>query len=148
MRPFLLFAFLISLTTLAQAQKVDSIYFHLYTDSLKKGTHNYINVDGKLSDGRWLPLTAKELIFTSTGGRFDGNSLFIDSSFKDPKVNVRVALKNNPSIFKDITIFVKTTNTDEKLKSVDELMEEWKKKSKDREKDKKKKNKESLVVKD
>ena len=28
------------------AQKVDSIYFHLYTDSLKKGTYNYINVDG------------------------------------------------------------------------------------------------------
>ena len=40
----------------AGAQKVDSIYFHLYTDSLKKGQHNYINVDGKLSNGSWMPV--------------------------------------------------------------------------------------------
>jgi hypothetical protein len=51
MRTFLLLTFLISLTTLTKAQKVDSIFFHPYTDSLKKGTYNYINVDGKLSDG-------------------------------------------------------------------------------------------------
>ena len=37
---------------LANAQKVDSIYFHLYTDSLKKGFFNYINVDDKTSDGK------------------------------------------------------------------------------------------------
>ena len=48
---------------LANAQKVDSIFFHLYTDSLKKGTHNYINVDGKLSNSRWHPFTEKEIKF-------------------------------------------------------------------------------------
>ena len=46
------------------AQKVDSIYFNLYTDSLKKDQHNYINVDGKLSNGRWMPLSAKEIEFS------------------------------------------------------------------------------------
>ena len=35
-----------------KAQKVDSIYFHLYTDSLKKGVYNYINVDARLQNGR------------------------------------------------------------------------------------------------
>ena len=33
------------------AQNLDSIFFNLYTDSLKKGTYNYINVDGQFTDG-------------------------------------------------------------------------------------------------
>ena len=138
MRTFLLLAFLTSLGTLTKAQKVDSIYFHLYTDSLKKGTFNYINVDGKLSDGRWLPLSTKELEFSSDAGKFDGNSLFIDSSFKSPKVTVKAVLKQNPSIWKEITIYIKTTAETEKLKTVDELMEGWKKDNKTKDKKKKK----------
>ena len=70
------------------AQTLDSIFFNLYTDSLKKGTYNYINVEGHFSDGTYLPLSNKELKFSSTGGKFNGNSLFIDSSFTDDKVTV------------------------------------------------------------
>lgn len=138
MRIFLLLTFLTSLGTLTKAQKVDSIYFHLYTDSLKKGTYNYINVDGKLSDGRWLPLSAKELEFSSSAGKFDGNSLFIDSSFREPKVTVKAVLKQNPSMWKEITIYIKTTADNEKLKSVDELMDGWKKEGKNKNKKKNK----------
>ena len=47
---------LVANAAFSQKQKVDSIYFHLYTDSLKKGFFNYINVDGKMSDGNWQPL--------------------------------------------------------------------------------------------
>ena len=130
MRAVLLLAFLISLTAVTKAQKIDSIYFHLYTDSLKKGTFNYINVDGKLSDGRWLPLTAKEVVFTASGGSFDGNSLFIDTTFKQPFVVIKVALKNNPSVAKEVTIYIKTTIIDEKLKTTEELLEQWKKRGK------------------
>lgn len=130
MRLFLLLTFLISLTSVAKAQKteskVDSIYFHLYTDSLKKGTYNYINVDGKLSDGRWLPLTAKEVTFTTSAGTFDGNSLFIDSNFKSPFVVIKAALKGNPAVTKEATIYIKTTIVDERLKTTEELLEEWK----------------------
>jgi hypothetical protein len=135
MRSFLLLTFLIALTSLSKAQKVDSIYFNLYTDSLKKGTFNYINVDGKLSDGRWLPLTAKEIVFTASGGAFTGNSLFIDTTFKDPKVTIKAALKANPAVFKEVTIYVKTTINDEKLKTAEELMEEWKNRGKQPKKD-------------
>ena len=35
----------ILITTFAKAQKIESIHINLYTDSLKKGTYNYINVD-------------------------------------------------------------------------------------------------------
>lgn len=140
MRWFTLLTFLISLTTVAKAQKVDSIYFHLYTDSLKKGTYNYINVDGKLSDGRWLPLTAKEVVFTTSAGTFDGNSLFIDSNFKAPFVVIKAALKSNPAVTKEVTIHIKTTIIDEKLKTAEELMEEWKNRPTKPKKDKKAKD--------
>jgi hypothetical protein len=134
MRSFTLLAFLTSLTTLTNAQKVDSIYFHPYTDSLKKGTYNYINVDGKLSDGRWLPMTSKEIDLTSSAGKFTGNSLFIDSAFKDAKVTIKAVLKQNPSVAKELTLYIKTRIPDERLKTTDELLEEWKKKSKDKNK--------------
>lgn len=92
---------------LVKAQKVDSIYFHLYTDSLKKGQHNYINVDGKLSNGRWMPLTAKEIVFTSSEGTFNGNELFIPDHFKPDKVTVKAVLRSNPAVWKEITIWIK-----------------------------------------
>lgn len=130
MRYLILLTFLTSLTTLARAQKVDSIFFNLYTDSLKKGTYNYINVDGKLSDGRWLPMTARELTFSTTGGTFTGNSLFIDTTFKEPKVTIKVTLKQQPAITKEITIYIKTTFPEEKLKTTDELLKEWERKRK------------------
>jgi glycerophosphoryl diester phosphodiesterase len=134
MRIFLLLTFLTSLTTLAKAQKVDSIYFHPYTDSLKKGTYNYINVDGKLSNGRWLPLTTKEIELTSSAGVFSGNSLFIDSSFSGIKITLKAVLKENRAISKELTLYIKTTISNERLKTTEELMEEWKKKSKEKKK--------------
>ncbi len=140
MRLLLLLSFLISLTTLSRAQKVDSIYFHLYTDSLKKGTYNYINVDGKLSDGRWLPLTAKEVILTTSAGTFDGNSLFIDSTYKKPYVVIKASLKDNPSVIKEVTIYIKTTFINERLKTTEELLEEWKNRGKQKPEPKKKKD--------
>jgi hypothetical protein len=108
--------------TALHAQTIDSIYFHLYTDSLKKGVHNYINVDGKLSNGQWRPLTSKEIAFSSTYGVFDGNSLIIDSSFTGEKVTVRAVLRSNPKLWREVTIYVKKVDIPEKLKTVDEIL--------------------------
>ena len=105
MKIILLIAALIT-TVITKAQNVDSIYFHLYTDSLKKGTYNYINVDGRLNNNHWLPLTAKEVNFTASGGSFDGNSLFIDTGFAAEKITVKAVLKANPDIFKETIIYI------------------------------------------
>jgi len=91
----------------AQAQKVESIHFNLYTDSLKKGVHNYINVDGKMSDGNWKPLTSKELKFDSDYGKFDGNDLVLPENPLVKKVTVTVTLKDNPQKTEKITIAIK-----------------------------------------
>ncbi len=107
MKKFLLLFVLISSLSPLFAQKVDSIYFHLYTDSLKKGQHNYINVDGKLSNGRWQPLTSKEIQFSCTNATFSGNELIIPDDFSEEKVTVKAVLKSNPAVFIEKTIWIK-----------------------------------------
>ncbi|MBS1654883.1 MAG: hypothetical protein JSU05_08570 [Bacteroidetes bacterium] len=104
------------------SQKVDSIYFHLYTDSLKKGVHNYINVDGKTADGHWLPLTEKQITFSSNFGRFEGNDLILPIDFAEEKVTVKAVLKENPSMWKEVTIWIKKLPNPDKLPTTDEIL--------------------------
>ena len=113
----------------ADAQKLDSLYFNLYTDSLKKGTFNYINVDGRFSDGRYQPLTTKELIFTCDAGKFEGNSLYLDTSVKLEKVIVKVSLKSDPAITRERTIFIKKYEDSSGVKTMEEVMEQKRRKS-------------------
>lgn len=105
-KALLLIVLIVSVTTL-YSQKVDSIYFNLYTDSLKRGQHNYINVDGKLSNGRWMPLTAKDIQFTCSSASFDGNQLIIPETFKEEKVVVKAVLKSNNAVWLERTIWIK-----------------------------------------
>ncbi|HYC39353.1 MAG TPA: hypothetical protein VEB63_02615 [Chitinophagaceae bacterium] len=106
----------------AGAQQIDSIYFNLYTDSLKKGQHNYINVDGKFSDGRWLPLTGKELEFSSTGGKFSGNELIIPHDFTEEKVTVKAVLRSNPAVRIERTIWIKRIPDPATLPTEEEIL--------------------------
>lgn len=114
---------------IASAQKIDSIYFNLYTDSLKKGFFNYINVDGKTADGKWLPLTSDEVIFSvakDTGLLyFKSNDLFIDSAYTRETVTVKAALKANPKIWKQVTIYIRKRGFDEPLKTNEEILQEY-----------------------
>lgn len=118
---FLIIIILLSATTIF-SQKVDSIYFHLYTDSLKKGQHNYINVDGKLSNGRWLPLTAKEVLFSCPEAKFEDNELVIPADFKEEKVTVKAVLRSNQLVAIEKTIWIKKKPDDELLPSKDEVI--------------------------
>lgn len=116
--------FLLLFSIGAKAQKIDSIYVHLYTDSLKKGTYNYINIDGKLSNGRYIPLDTTDLIFSSSKGKFYGNSLWVDPDFKNENISIKVILKSNPLIHKEFVMYIKKKPDDEKLKTLDELLNE------------------------
>jgi hypothetical protein len=123
LKQFLFFLLLIP-CTFAKAQKVESIYANLYTDSLKKGTYNYINIDGKLSTGKFIPLDSTYISFTSSDGRFSGNSLWLDPGFIKEKVSIKAALKSNPSVYKEFTMYIKKKPDNERLKTIDELMNE------------------------
>ncbi|MBS1760616.1 MAG: hypothetical protein JST23_10885 [Bacteroidetes bacterium] len=111
-------------------KKVENIYFHLYTDSLKKGQHNYINVDGQLANGRWLPLTTKDITLSCKEAEFDGNELIIPIDFKEEKVTVSATLKANPSLTIEKTIWIKQKPDEEFLPSAKEVMQGNKTKSK------------------
>lgn len=125
-------ATLLLLPVLTKAQKIENIFVNLYTDSLKKGTYNYINIDGLLSGGSYTPLDSSEIVFWASDGKFYGNSLFIDKDFKKEKVGIKVTLKSNPSIVKEFTMFIKKKEDNEHLKTTDELMKELKNNSKGR----------------
>jgi hypothetical protein len=114
----------------ASAQKVESIYFNLYTDSLKKGFFNYISVDGKTAEGKWMPLDSSQVVFISDAGFFKGNDLFIDSSYKGETVRVKAILKSNRSIWKETVIYIRKRGFDEPLKTNEEILDEMKHKSK------------------
>jgi hypothetical protein len=112
-----------------KAQKIDSIYFHLYTDSLKKGTHNYINVDGKLSNGQWLPLTSSDVQFSASHCKFSGNELIVPMDFADEKITVKAVLKSNPNMVIERTIWIKTL-PDGPLPTEEEVRRQYRKKRK------------------
>ena len=114
----------------ARAQKVDSIFFNLYTDSLKKGVYNYINVDGKMKDGSFLPLMADELVFKSSAGKWQGNSLIFDTDFKEEIVKIIATLKSNPGISKSIIIYLKKINTEPDLKNEKEVIDNYRRRKK------------------
>jgi hypothetical protein len=126
----LLLTLLVLAGKLSFSQKIESIYFNLYTDSLKKGFYNYINVDGKNAQGQWQPLDSNNIVFTSNAGHFKGNDLFIDSSYHGETVIVKACLKNDPSVWKETTIYIRKRPFSEPLKTNEEVLSEMKEKRK------------------
>lgn len=121
-----LFLLFFSLSTFfVSAQKIDSIYVNLYTDSLKKGTFNYINVDGKLSNGRYLPLDSTHMALVSSDGKFTGNDLWIPKDFKKDKVTIKAILLSDTSVCKEFTVYIKKL-PDPELKTEQQILEEMK----------------------
>lgn len=118
-KPFIYTIIFLGIAIQAQGQKIDSISFHLYTDSLKKGQHNYINVDGKLSNGKWLPLSDKEIVFSCDQASFLGNELIIPEDFRSDKVTIKATLKQNTAMVIERTIWIKQ-KPDPPLPSVDD----------------------------
>lgn len=122
----ILLVLFIGISFCSKAQKIDSIYINLYTDSLKKGTYNYINVDGLLANGNYLPLDSNHLLFSSSYGKFSGNNLWIDDRLYKEDVLIKIRLKSDTTIYKTVVLRIKKKE-EEKLKTAEELLNEMKK---------------------
>lgn len=120
LKQILLFLF-ITMACIARAQKIDSIFVNLYTDSLKIGTYNYINIDGKLADGSYLPLDSTNIIFWSSDGKFFGNSLWIKPGFKKQKVTIKAILRSDTSVCKQFDMYIQK-KPDPPLKTLEEIL--------------------------
>ncbi len=125
----LLLVFFTAVVFTAKAQKIDSIYVNLYTDSLKRGTYNYINVDGLLPNGRYLPLDSTQISFSASAGKFNGNSLWVAHEFEGEKITISVTLKQNPALHKEFDMYIKQ-KPDGPLKTEEEILSGMKEKKK------------------
>lgn len=137
MKHFILLTGLVLAGLWGKAQKIDSIYVNLYTDSLKKGTYNYINVDGLLQNGRYLPLDSTHILFEASAGRFSGNSLWLDKAFAEEKVHIKVTLRSSKTLYKEFDIYIKKKADDEHLKTAQEVLNEMQKANKKKRKSRK-----------
>ena len=106
------------------------MYVHLYTDSLKKGTFNYINVDGLLSNGNWLPLDTSHVEFRCSGGTFYGNQLWVDTSFRGEKISIDAVLRSDRSQHKHFDMYIKKQKDPDRLPDEQEILNSGKKKKK------------------
>ncbi len=106
----------------------DSIYVHLYTDSLKRGTFNYINIDG-LKNGMYEPLDSTVIDFDCSYGEFTGNNLWIPETYHQERVRVRAIVRNQPNLYKEFFLYIKKDD-DPPLKTEKEILDEMKLKSK------------------
>lgn len=102
--------------------KIKEIAFHLYTDSLKKGTYNYINVDALLENEKWLPMDTSHIGFTSSEGEWFGNNLVVDTSFSKDSVVVKSFLKSNPINVIQTVIYIKKNKDPDVLPSMQQVM--------------------------
>lgn len=130
MKRFILLLLIITASKLSSGQDVKNLYFNLYTDSLKKGFYNYISVDVQDPAGNWLPLDSTQVIFNCNTVFFKGNDLFIDSSYVKDSVIVTAMLKKNPSIKKEVVIYIRKRPFEELLKTNEEILGEIKNKKK------------------
>lgn len=127
-----LLSFGICRETLAQYE--DSLFVHLYTDSLKKGRFNYINIDGKLPDGRFIPLDSGQLEFRSSAGSFYGNSLYLPVEFTGEKVDITITLRRNKNVFRHLTLYIKKADESTPVPTEEEFYRNSRKKKRSQKK--------------
>ncbi len=87
-------------------------------------------MDGKSSNGKWFPMTSKEIDFSSDFGKWERNDLILPTDFKEEKVKIKATLKSNPSVCKEITMWIKKIPDPDRLPTKDEILYPQRKKRK------------------
>lgn len=98
--------FLLLFFNKTNGQQIVDIRFNLYADSVKTTIDNYINVEGLLSSGHYIPLTQKEINFVSDFGKWKGNCLLVDQKDNLDKIKITATLKTNPQLKKSTVVYV------------------------------------------
>ena len=75
-----------------------------------------------MSNGKWWPLTSKDLDFTTTVGKFEGSNLIIPWEFTGASVTVTATLKSNPALTKSVTIWMKILPDPDRLPTQEEIL--------------------------
>jgi hypothetical protein len=113
---------LISAYQISAAQKIVSIHFNPYTDSVKKGFFYYISVDAKLDNGKWKPLSENEVTITASNGTLDGSNLFVPKTCMDTSIAIKIILKKDTSVFLNVVAPIRKRIEEEKLTTTEEVI--------------------------
>ncbi|SFW57256.1 hypothetical protein [Chitinophaga sancti] len=91
--------------------KLESIRFHHYADSLKRGFRYYLNVEGIYSSGKIFPLDTSALSFEVSEGKLLGQDLLINNNETSiQSINATATYKNDERLKALTTIPVKKLN--------------------------------------
>lgn len=100
-----------SITTDLTLPSLDSIRFHHYADSLKRGFRYYLNVEGIYSSGKIFPLDTSAVSLEVSDGKLLGQDLLInDNETGIHAVNATAIYKNDERLKALTTIPVKKLN--------------------------------------
>jgi hypothetical protein len=100
-----------SMTADITLPRLDSIRFHHYADSLKRGFRFYLNVEGIYSSGKIYPLDTNTVSLEVTEGKLLGQDLLINSNdFSTQSINATAVYKYDERLKALSTIPVKKLN--------------------------------------
>ena len=74
-----------------------------------------------------MPMTSKDIQFSSSDCKFSGNELIVPADFGAEKITVKAVLKTNPEVWIEKTIWIKK-KPDGELPTQEEVMREYRKK--------------------
>lgn len=106
---------------------VETLRFNLYTDSLKRDNPYYLNVEGRFTNGRVLPLDTTMVAFRKKGGgSLAGNVLTVThEDTATHAIDVMCWLKSDPRLHDRAMIPVKIVPDTATLPSEQQLLDRW-----------------------
>ena len=113
---------------------VESLRFHLFTDSLKRDNPFDLNVVGRFSSGKLLPLDTSMVRFTSTGGgTLSAGRLTVAGSDTVTRfIHVTARLRSSPAVSDSVTVPVKIIPDTAELPSEEQLLDKWRRRGRRR----------------
>ncbi len=82
-----------------QLPQLTGMRFNHYADSLKRNIHFYLNIEGKFSSGKILPLDTNEVHFQISAGKLIGQDLLLPAGDTTKIIRVEAWYKLNPNMY-------------------------------------------------
>jgi len=103
-----------------QLPYITGIRFNHYADSLKRGIHFYLNVEGRFSTGKVYPLDTSAVQLQSSAGQLLGQDLLLKNGDTTRFITVKAVYKNDPSLTAESIVPVKQKPDDDSMIIQDE----------------------------
>ncbi|GAA0539849.1 hypothetical protein [Chitinophaga japonensis] len=101
--------------TTLQLPYITGIRFNHYADSLKRGIHFYLNVEGRFSTGKVYPLDTSAVRLESSAGQLLGQDLLLKTGDTTRFITVKAVYKSKPTLKVESIVPVKQKADDDSM---------------------------------